>query len=83
MTSIISLLSGSFLKLVVWSFLAAMPVGWYLMHQWLQNFTYHVEIQWWMFALCRLARTGSRLPSVCAISVRTAMMNPAEELKGE
>ena len=83
MTSIISLLSGSFLKLVVWSFLAAMPVGWYLMHQWLQNFTYHIEIQWWMFTLAALLALGAAFLSVSVQSIRTALVNPAEELKGE
>ncbi|MCB0588027.1 MAG: ABC transporter permease, partial [Phaeodactylibacter sp.] len=83
MASIISLLSGGFLKLVLWSFIVAMPIGWYLIHRWLQNFTYHIEIQWWMFALAALLALGAAFLSVSVQSIRTAMVNPAEELKGE
>ncbi|MCB0597964.1 MAG: ABC transporter permease [Lewinellaceae bacterium] len=83
MTSLIGLLSGNFLKLVLWSLLAALPLGWYLMHQWLQNFTYHIEIKWWMFVLAAMLALGAAFLSVSVQSIRTAMVNPAEELKGE
>jgi len=83
MGSIIGLLSGSFLKLVLWSLTAAIPAGWYLMHQWLQNFTYRIEIQWWMFALAALLALAAAFLSVSVQSIRTAMVNPVEALRGE
>ncbi|HEX8530539.1 MAG TPA: ABC transporter permease, partial [Cytophagales bacterium] len=49
--SIVALLSRDFLKLVGIAFLLAAPLAWYFMGQWLQNFVYRVEMDWWIFAL--------------------------------
>jgi len=43
-TSISTLLSKDFLKLVVISFLITSPVAWYIMNAWLQNYTYRVVL---------------------------------------
>ncbi|MBD0296968.1 MAG: ABC transporter permease, partial [Flavisolibacter sp.] len=45
-TNIVSLLAKDFLWLVLIAFVFAAPVGWYFMHQWLQDFAYRIQIQW-------------------------------------
>jgi putative ABC transport system permease protein len=52
--SILILLSKDFLKLVLLSFLLAIPVGWYVMNEWLQDYAYRVSIGWWVFAFAGL-----------------------------
>ena len=47
------LLSGEFLKLIAISSLLAFPVAWYAMHSWLQNYAYHITINWWVFVAGR------------------------------
>ncbi|HEY4194453.1 MAG TPA: FtsX-like permease family protein, partial [Mucilaginibacter sp.] len=44
------LMSKDFVALVVIALLIAIPVAFYLMHGWLQNYTYRAEISWWVFA---------------------------------
>ena len=50
-SGIINLLSKEFLVLVLISFLIAMPVAWYFMHSWLQDFAYRTTISWWVFVM--------------------------------
>jgi predicted lysophospholipase L1 biosynthesis ABC-type transport system permease subunit len=49
--AITTLLSRDFLKLVFVSFVLAAPVAWWAMYKWLQDYTYRVDIKWWVFAL--------------------------------
>src|SRR6202012_111873 len=44
------LLSKDFLQLVGISCLVAFPVAWWIMHNWLQNYEYRINIHWWIFA---------------------------------
>ncbi len=49
-TGIVLLLSKDFIKLVLLAIIIASPVAWYIMHLWLQDFAYRVNISWWIFA---------------------------------
>ena len=48
--NLLYILSKDFLKLVLISFVLAIPVTWWVMHSWLQDFAYRINIQWWVFA---------------------------------
>ncbi len=52
---IIRMLSKDFLLLVCIAFVIAAPLSWWAMHKWLQDFSYRISIQWWMFAVAGLA----------------------------
>ena len=49
-TSIVTLLSKDFLKLVVIAFIIATPIAWFTMNKWLQDFAYKINISGWIFA---------------------------------
>ncbi|HMU72107.1 MAG TPA: ABC transporter permease, partial [Ferruginibacter sp.] len=51
---ITALLSKDFLKLVMISFVIASPVAWWMMDKWLQDYPYHVNIHWYVFAIAGL-----------------------------
>ena len=53
-SNIVVLLSKDFIKLVIVAFVIASPVAWFIMHNWLQDFAYRINISWWIF-FCRLA----------------------------
>ena len=53
-SSIATLLSKDFIKLVIIAIVIASPVAWWAMNKWLQSFTYRVIIGWWVFALAGL-----------------------------
>lgn len=80
---IITLLSKDFLKLVLIAIIIASPIAGYTMKQWLQNFEYKIELEWWVFALAGLLAVGIALLTVSFQSVRAALMNPVKSLRSE
>ena len=50
-TGIVTMLSKDFLKLVAVATAIAIPVAWWAMYKWLQDFAYRVQIQWWVFII--------------------------------
>ncbi|GAB2790254.1 ABC transporter permease [Rhabdobacter roseus] len=81
--SIVALLSGDFLKLVLVGILLAVPIAWYLLEQWLQDFAYRIDVQWWVFALAGLAIAAVALLTVSLQSIKAALMNPVKSLRSE
>jgi putative ABC transport system permease protein len=55
MNNIVELMSRDFLRLVLFSAVIAFPVAYLLMHRWLQDYAYRVNIGWWVFAAAGLA----------------------------
>ncbi|SKA44150.1 putative ABC transport system permease protein [Chitinophaga eiseniae] len=81
--NIVGLLSKDYIKLVLFGFIIAMPVAWYIMDRWLEDFVYRIQIQWWMLALAGLLALIIALLTVSYQSVRAALMNPVKSLKTE
>jgi len=80
---IVKMLSKDFLKLVIISFLFAAPLAWWLMHKWLQDFAYRIDINWWVFAVAGIAALLIALLTVSFQAVRAALMNPVKSLRTE
>lgn len=81
--NIVSMLSKDFLKLVLIATLIALPVAWWGMHKWLQNFAYKVNIGWWVFALAALAATFVALFTISFQAIKAAIANPVKSLRIE
>jgi putative ABC transport system permease protein len=77
------LLSKDFVVLVVISLLIAAPIAYYFMHNWLQNYSYHTEIAWWIFAVTGLGAIIITLATVSYQSIKAALANPVKSLKTE
>jgi putative ABC transport system permease protein len=75
------LLTKDFLILVGVAILIATPFAWYFMQKWLNEFAYHIDIQWWMFALAGLAAAAVALFTVGYQSLRAALANPVKALR--
>jgi ABC-type antimicrobial peptide transport system permease subunit len=82
-TGITTLLSKDFVKLVIISFVLAAPVAWWAMHTWLQDYTYRVTIQWWVFASACFLSVAIALITVSYQSIRAALANPVKSLRTE
>jgi len=82
-TEVMTLLNKDFIKLVVIAFIIAVPIAWYSMHKWLQNFAYRTDITWWIFALAGLIALGIALLTVSWQSWWAATRNPVEALRYE
>jgi putative ABC transport system permease protein len=82
-TGIVTLLSRDFIKLVLIAIIIGCPVAWYGVHLWLNDFTYRISIEWWMFAVAGLMAISIALLTISSQAIRAALVNPAESLKGE
>jgi putative ABC transport system permease protein len=82
-TSIVTMLSADFLKLVGISLLAASPLAYYLMHRWLQNFAYKTTISWTVFALTAALALVIAVATISWQAIRAATANPAKTLRTE
>lgn len=78
-----SLLSIDFLKLVVISCIVAFPVSWWMMNNWLHDYEYRVNIQWWMFAVPGVLALVVALFTVSFQAIKAALTNPVKSLKSE
>lgn len=80
---ITALLSKDFIKLVFIAILLAVPAAWYAMHQWLNNFVYRIDIEWWVFAVASVVAIFIAIATVSFQSIKAALMNPVKSLKSE
>jgi len=81
--SITTLLSKDFLKLVVIAIVFAVPVSWYFMNSWLEDFEYRIQISWWTFALAGILALAIAFVTVSYQAVRAAIVNPVKSLRTE
>jgi len=81
--SITTLLSLDFVKLVLVAIVFAMPISYYAVNSWLQNFPYRIDISWWYFAISAVLAVAVAILTVGFQSVKTAMMDPVKSLKSE
>jgi len=77
------LLSKEFLKLVLVAIAISIPIAWYAMNEWLQNFAYHVELHAWMFVLSGLVAALIAMVTVSFQSIKAALTNPVNSLRNE
>lgn len=82
-SGLVLLLSKDFIKLVIIALLIASPVAWYLVHKWLEDFAYRIDIGWWMFALAAIFAIGIALITVSSQAIKAALANPVKNLRTE
>jgi len=81
--SIVQLISNNFLKLVLVANIIALPVAWWAIHKWLENFAYHIVIRWWVFAIAVLITLLIALFTVGFQAIKVAVANPVKSLRTE
>ncbi len=82
-SQIMIMLNIDFLKWVVVAYIIAVPVSWYTMNRWLEDFAYRTSITWWIYGFAGLLAIGIALASVSWQSFKAATNNPVEALKEE
>jgi len=80
---IVSILSKDFIRLVLIASLIAIPLSWWAMQKWLENFAYKTIINWWIFALSTLFMMSIALITLSIQTIRAASANPVESLRSE
>ncbi len=78
-----NLLSRDFVMLVIISFLIAVPLSWYFMHGWLQNYNYRTDLSWWIFVAAGAGALFVTFVTVSFQAVRAAVASPVKSLRTE
>jgi len=78
-----SLLSKDFLKLVLMANGIAFPIAWWVTNKWLQEYAYHVNLQWWVFVMAGILAIGIALLTVSYQAIKAAIANPVKSLRTE
>lgn len=81
--SITGLLSKDFLKLVLVAIVIALPVAWFTMNRWLQDFAYRSTIPWWIFLVTGIIASLIALITISFQAIKAAIANPVKSLRTE
>lgn len=82
-TNIIELLFSEFFILVLIALLIAIPLSWGIMNQWLSDFAYSIDIEWWIFIVAAIAAIGIAFLTVITQALRAAWANPIHSIRTE
>ena len=83
MISLLATVSRRFVGLVVASILLASPIAYFIMRKWLTEFTFRIDLSWWIFAVAGLATLLVALFTVTIHGWRASSVNPVKSLKAE
>ncbi|WP_335965103.1 ABC transporter permease [Galbibacter sp. PAP.153] len=76
-------LTADFLKLVGIAILVSLPIGWYVMNKWLEDFSYRTEIGWWVLVMAAAIAIIIAVLTVGYQSIKAAIQNPVQSLRME
>jgi putative ABC transport system permease protein len=82
-SQIISLLTKEIAVCILIANVIAFPIAWYLMKDWLENFAYKIELNWWIFVLSGGIALLIALATVSYQAIKAASANPVESLRYE
>jgi predicted permease len=82
-SGIAGLLSKDFMKLILMATIISFPVAWWIMHNWLQNYEYRIEISWWIFLAAGILATLIALFTISFQAIKAAIANPVRSLRSE
>jgi ABC-type antimicrobial peptide transport system permease subunit len=77
------LLSIDFVRLVFIAFVMVIPLSYYFMHNWLQNYPHRTHLSWWIFAPTGTGTLLITLTTASFQSIKAATPNPVKSLRSE
>jgi len=77
------MLSREFALLVIISCFIAIPLAWYYLNNWLQQYDYRTKISFWVFIFSGLGALIITVITVSFQAIKAAMANPVESLRSE
>jgi putative ABC transport system permease protein len=81
--NVVYILSKDFLMLVIVAFVIAAPVSWFIMHHWLQDFAFRIDISWWVLCVAGLLAFIIAWATISFQAIRAAFANPVKSLRTE
>jgi putative ABC transport system permease protein len=81
--NIVMMFNKTYMHIVRISFVPAVPIGYYAVSKWFENFAYKIPIYWWVFAVAFVIVAGITLLTVSYRNWLAAGANPVENIKTE
>jgi putative ABC transport system permease protein len=81
--SIFMLLAKDFIRLILFSFAIAVPIAWYVMNKWLQDYYFRIDIAWWVFIVAGVTALVIVLSTISIQVIKAVAANPVKDLKTE
>ncbi|OOQ62051.1 ABC transporter permease [Mucilaginibacter pedocola] len=81
--NIVFMFSKEFLLLIGVAFMIAMPIAWYVMSEWLQNFAYRIPLTAGVFIMAIVGSMGIAWLTVSYKAIKAALVNPVKSLRSE
>jgi putative ABC transport system permease protein len=78
---LVLLLAQSYVKQVIWALLIGFPIAYVGSKMWLEDFTYRITINWWIFALVALVSILISLLTVSFQAIKASLANPVTSLR--
>ncbi|MBC7887084.1 MAG: ABC transporter permease [Ferruginibacter sp.] len=82
-TGIAIMITKDFVRPVIIAVLIAIPIAWWAMSKWLQEFVYRIQIHWWIFFATAAAAISIAILTVSFQAIKAAMANPVKSLRTE
>jgi ABC-type antimicrobial peptide transport system permease subunit len=80
---IVILVGKEFIKPVIIALFIAVPIAWWAMIKWLQNYTLRIQVEWWVFLLAGVAAIVVTACTISFQSIKAALTNPVKSLRTE
>lgn len=80
---IVGILSVDFIKMVLVALVISAPIAYYFMNNWLDDYAYKIDINWWVFIMVGIAVIMIAFVTISFQSIKAAMVNPIKSLKTE
>jgi len=81
--NILTMISKDFLRLILLAGVIAVPLAWFVMNRWLQDFAYRINIQWWVFAFAGIIALVIAIVTISLQAMNAAFVNPVKSLRTE
>jgi len=82
-SSIVSILSTDFFKLILISLIISIPLAWMATNKWLENYPYRITLSWQLFASAGMLVIIVALFTISFQAIKAAIANPVKSLRSE
>ena len=81
--NLLVMLSKTYVKMIIIGCALAFPAAYYLTSQWLKEFSYRIDVKWWMILLPGLIVLLTTLMTIGTQAIRASVANPADKLRDQ
>jgi len=82
-SNIVVMISKEFITLIGIALIVSTPLAWFFASRWLENFAYHANLEWWIFAVAGMITFGVAMASTGYQSFRASVANPVDSIRAD